>query len=606
MEEMPMEAKRALGSARVWSHGALLVAVLSMPAASQVTSLVSLKSSGAPMPGDSIDPAISVDGRYVGFVSYPNFAISHVYLRDRVGGKTELVSVDSNEKKGDSYSYAPSLSADVRHVAFSSWSTNLVAGDTNGPYPEGHDVFVRDRQDGTTERVSVDSNGAQANDQSYLFAASISADGRHVVFQSYASNLVAGDTNAAADVFLRDRQSDTTELVSLDSNGAQANGASELAALSTDGRWVAFTSLADNLVAGDTNAVRDVFVRDRQTGTTERVSLATGGTQGDGESFSGAISPDGRYVAFHSSAGNLVAGDSNRAQDVFVRDRLSGTTELVSVDSSGAQGNGSSQSSRITPDGRYVTFQSYASNLMAGDTNGKLDAFLRDRLGGTTERLSVDTSGSQGNGDSRGASISPEGRYAAFASQASLAPQDTNTWYDIYVRDRDYSPMTTLCDPGSSGVIACPCSNPPSGPGRGCDNSSGTGGAMLLASGVAYLSADTLVFTTNGQKPKGLSIVMQGTAPLFPAVVFGQGVSCLGGSFERLYTKVASGGSIVAPDMSAGDPAVSARSAILGDPIQAGQSRWYVVYYRDPIVLGSCPLSSSFNATQTGEVVWLP
>jgi len=155
-------------------------------------------------------------------------------------------------------------------------------------------------------------------------------------------------------------------------------------------------------------------------------------------------------------------------------------------------------------------------------------------------------------------------------------------------------------------VMQCPCSNPPTLSGRGCNNSSNTGGAILYASGGTYLSADSLVFTTSGEKPAALSIVAQWNGSNPSGVVFGMGVRCTSGILKRLYTKIASGGSIIAPNFTAGDPQVSARSAALGDAIQAGQSRWYLVYYRDPIVLGGCPSTSTFNCTQTGQVTWSP
>jgi hypothetical protein len=155
-------------------------------------------------------------------------------------------------------------------------------------------------------------------------------------------------------------------------------------------------------------------------------------------------------------------------------------------------------------------------------------------------------------------------------------------------------------------VSACPCSNPPAGSGRGCDNSSATGGAALSASGVAYLSIDSLVFATGGEKPSATSILLQGDAPIASGIVFGQGLRCAGGALKRLYTKTASAGSISAPDFGAGDPNVSTRSAQLGDTLQPGSTRWYLVYYRDPLVLGGCPAASTFNATQTGQIRWLP
>jgi Tol biopolymer transport system component len=570
---------------------------------------VSASSSGGQANGTSAWSAISADGRYVAFFSDAFNLVpgdtnlqTDVFLRDLHTGTTELVSLDSSGAQGNGFSYNPSISVDGRFVAFESHASNLVPGDTNSDW----DIFVRDRQSGTTELVSLDSNGVQGNSASLV--ASISADGSYVAFYSYADNLVQGDTNLKVDVFVRDRLTSTTERVSVSSNGAQGNNVSDTPSISADGRYVAFESLASNLVVGDTNLQGDVFVRDRLTGTTERVSVSSSGLQGNGKSQYPSISADGRYVAFTSSATNLVSADTNGAWDVFVRDRLTGTTTRVSKDSSGVQGNGTSDYPSISSDGRYVLFSSAATNLVAGDTNGVRDIFLRDRQSGTTERVSVASSGVQGDGDSTlFPSISTDGRYVAFMSfAATLAPSDTNNFSDVFVRDREASGFASICDPGSSGVIACPCLNPPGGPGRGCDNSSATGGAALSASGIAYLSSDSLVLTSNGEKPTATSIVMQGDATVLAGLVFGQGVRCVAGTLKRLYTKTAVGGSITAPDFGAGDPTVSARSAALGDAILAGESRWYLVYYRDPNVLGGCSASSTFNATQTGRVDWSP
>jgi hypothetical protein len=327
-----------------------------------------------------------------------------------------------------------------------------------------------------------------------------------------------------------------------------------------------------------------------------------------GDSDNASISAGGRFVVFSSWAANLVAGDTNNAPDTFLRDRQNGTTERVSVGAGGAQGNANSMGGAVSADGRFVTFASLASNLVAGDTNGVEDVFVRDRLLRTTERVSLDTAGAQGNGHSSyvsSPSISADGRFVAFESEASnLVAGDSNSVRDAFVRDRVATGFTTFCGPGSSGVIACPCSNPAAGSDRGCDNSSGTGGASLSAAGVAYLSMDSLAFTATGETATATSILLQGNALAATGVVYGQGVRCVGGAVERLYTKTASAGSITAPDFSAGDPPVSARSAAKGDPIQAGESRWYLVYYRDPTVLGGCPSSSTFNATQSGRIDW--
>jgi hypothetical protein len=291
-----------------------------------------------------------------------------------------------------------------------------------------------------------------------------------------------------------------------------------------------------------------------------------------------------------------------------VHDSLTGQTERVSISSIGAQGNDESIAPTISPDGRYVVFESAANNLVVGDTNGHSDVFLHDRMTGNTERVSVNSDGVQGNSHSYSTCVSADGRYVAFASLArNLVSGDTNGTEDIFVRDRDSAGFTSLCDPGMDGVHSCPCSNPPSGLGRGCDNSASTGGASLSASGIAYLSSDSLVFTTSGETSNALSIVMQGNGLIPGGVAYGQGVRCLGGTIiRRLFIKAASAGSITAPDFGSGDPTVSARSAAKGDVIQAGQSRYYLVYYRDPNVLGGCPATSTFNATQTGQISWWP
>src|SRR5882672_2313784 len=230
----------------------------------------------------------------------------------------------------------------------------------------------------STTRASVDSSGVEGNYSSD--SPSISADGRFVAFSSIATNLVPGDTSYFADVFLRDRVAGTTERISVGAGGGEANAASETPRISADGRFVAFASDASNLVSGDTNANTDIFVYDRIHGTLERVSLTAAGAEANSGSLAPSISADGRLVAFESYSTNLVPGDTNASRDVFVRDRLAGTTERVSVATGGAQGNGASQSASIAEVGRFVAFSSLATNLVPGDGNGATDVFVRDRL----------------------------------------------------------------------------------------------------------------------------------------------------------------------------------------------------------------------------------
>ncbi|MBK7642824.1 MAG: PD40 domain-containing protein [Planctomycetes bacterium] len=553
---------------------------------------------------------MSSDGRFVLFVSDANNLVPgdtngtwDIFVRDRLTNTTERVSVSSSggQSNGISGVYGAAISRDGNVVAFESVANNLVPGDTNG----AREVFVHDRTTGATERVAVDASGIQGNGSS--FYPSLSADGRFVAFTSNATNLVPGDTNGKWDTFVRDRWTGATELVSVSSVGLQGSDDSSKAELSADGRFVVFESLAPDLVAGDSNLAEDVFLRDRLNGTTERVSISTTGVQTNHHSFQASVSDDGRCVAFASLASNLVPGDTNMTDDVFVHDTHTGATERVSVASDGTEANAASGRVTVSGDGRFVLFSSGASTLVPGDTNGAGDIFLRDGRLSTTERLSLTPNGQQVAGGSGSGSISSDARYVVYLSEANnLAPGDTNGFIDIFIHDRSASGFTSLCGPGANNVIACPCNNPPSGPGRGCDNSSSTGGAALSASGIAYLSLDSLAFSTSGEKPSATSILLQGDTQIPSGSAFGQGVRCVGGTLERLYVKTAVNGSITAPDLGAGDPTVSLRSAQLGAPIQAGETRLFLVYYRDATVLGGCPAADTFNSTQTGVVTWWP
>jgi archaellum component FlaF (FlaF/FlaG flagellin family) len=345
---------------------------------------------------------------------------------------TSRVSVASDGTQGNHVSWFPSVSADGRYVAFESNADNLVPSDTNN----FEDIFVHDRQTGQTSRISVASDGTQGNGYSAIPA--ISADGRYVAFSSNADNLVSGDTNGVRDVFVHDRQTGQTSRVSVASDGTQVNNhADSPVAISADGRYVTFESRADNLVPDDTNGFQDVFVHDRQTGQTSRVSVASDGTQGNGLSSGASISSDGSYVAFFSNATNLVPGDTNNDADVFVHDRQTGQTSRVSVTSSGIQGNSGSYWPFISADGRYVAFDSAANNLVPGDTNNIQDMFVHDRQTGQISRVSVASDGTQANDRSYAPSVSADGRYVAFVAEASnLVPGDTNGFPDVFVHDR--------------------------------------------------------------------------------------------------------------------------------------------------------------------------
>jgi Tol biopolymer transport system component len=416
---------------------AVALAAAGSAVAAATTTRVSVGPGGLESDGHSVGTAISAHGRFVAFGSFATNLVpgdsngaEDVFVRDRSAGVTQRVSVGAGGQ-GNSVSLMPAISADGRYVAFLSGASNLVSGDTNVAF----DAFVRDRQARTTVRVSVGSGGQQANGSTDRVA--ISADGRYVAFASDASNLVPGDTNATSDVFVRDLQTGTTRRVSVGSSGRQANGFSSDPALSADGTFVAFDSSATNLVPGDHNGVEDVFVRDLQTGVTRRVSVGTGGV-GNGDSSRPSLSAGGRYVAFVSDATNLVTGDTNGFTDVFVRDRQAATTRRVSV-GAGGQANGLSETFDETPtisgNGRYVAFSSEASNLVTGDTNGFEDVFVRDRQARVTLRVSLTSQGGEADGLNLGGSIAADGRSVAFSSFAQLVPEDTNGVEDIYVRD---------------------------------------------------------------------------------------------------------------------------------------------------------------------------
>jgi Tol biopolymer transport system component len=584
---------------------AVAVACAAAPVSAQVTEIESVSSSGEHGNASSLLPSISADGRIVAFQSLSsNLAPggssgAGIFVRDRWSATTERASVAASGTIGDGDSIRPSVSGDGGNVAFEGTATNLVQGAPHGQ----SNIYVRNRASGTTELASLSSLGVPASASSRN--ASISGDGRYVAFESDANNLVFGDNNGCTDVFVRDRQTGTTERVSVDSSGVQGDASSTTPVISGDGRFVAFVSEASNLVPGGILGNEDVYVHDRVTHATELVSVSLGGTPSNGLNIYLSISPDGRFVTFTSYATNLVANDVNNQPDVFLRDRQLGVTELISVDSSGNQADDSSDSSSVSADGRFVAFGCLADNLVPADFNGLLDVFVRDRQLGTTERVSVTSNGMEGNGDSRSPALSGDGRFVAFSSIAhNFAPPDLNNAPDVFVRDRVATGFTSTCDAGASGVIACPCSNPPSASGRGCDNSAATGGASISPSGIAYLSMDSLYFMTSGETPTAMSVLVQCDANASSGVVFGQGVRCGAGSQKRLFVKDAIAGGITAPDFGAFDITISSRSAQLGDVISAGEMRWYFVYYRDAVVLGGCPSTSMFNATQTGQVLW--
>ncbi len=325
-------------------------------------------------------------------------------------------------------------------MVFVSAAENLVANDNNGAF----DVLVRDRQLGKTRLVSVNSSGTKSGNAASQ-SPTISTNGQFVVFESAASDLVANDTNNASDVFIRDLIAGTTTLVSVSTNAVSpGNLESSAPTITPDGRYVLFASRASDLAANDTNNAVDLFVRDIAAGTTTLVTRDSASTF----SFAGRsviwdgnrqISDDGLWVAFHSLVANLVGGDTNAKLDVFVRDLQSSSNLAVSVNTTGiGLGNGDSQNACMDATGRFIAFQSVASNVATNDTNAGLDVFLQDRVTGTTTLVSVNTNGVSSNSSSSGSPVlSKQGNVVIFLSTANnLAVNDTNlSGADLFRRD---------------------------------------------------------------------------------------------------------------------------------------------------------------------------
>jgi Tol biopolymer transport system component len=376
------------------------------------------------------------------------------------------VSVGSHGELGDGDSSRPCITPDGRFVAFESVATTLVDGDKNGAM----DVFVRDRVAGTTTRVSVASDGTEANSACYVDA--ISADGDLVLFESYASNLVADDTNDFTDLFVRDVEAGTTIRVSTAADGTEGDLGCYGGDLSRDGRFVAFASYSSNLVPGDTNGRIDVFVRDLVDGTVTRVSVDSNGAEFEtgggmpGVARSGiAFSPDGTLVAFPSLEAASGSGDDNDAYDVFVRDRVQGTTTVVSTDSngkfsrSGRNGQGS-WANGVSSDGRLILMDSAALELAANENtnSGTLDVYVRDRVLAMTTRQSNDPADSAGNAPSSGSRMTSDGRHVVFVSDATnLIDGHTTQGRCAYLRTRpDRTATSSGYGSGLAGTLGVP------------------------------------------------------------------------------------------------------------------------------------------------------
>ena len=407
--------------------------------ATDIIRRVSTTQSGAEVADNSFAPSISANGRYAVFVSSsPNLVAGDgngrldVFRKDLATGEVVLVSTGSNGGQGDRdisvNDIEPQISADGRYVLFTSSATNLVPGVTAGTH-----VYRKDLTTGVLECLSMKPDGTPVPN---TFQGMMSADGRYVVFMSAGSN-------ALTHVFVKDMVTGVVDQVSIVAgDGALANADCFPTAVSADGRYVVFQSPASNLVAGDSNNTTDVFRKDLLTGETIRVSTGPNGSQGGAASAGGVISADGRYVAFESAANNLVAGDGNNTGDVFRKDLLTGEIILVSTHAAGhqiAQGGGKP---RISADGRYVVFESGAN--LSGEPSTGFQIFRKDLVTGTIECLSASADGTPAQTGQTGfAATSGDGRFVVFQSSHTgfLGPgQDTNNRPDIFLVDTAWLP----------------------------------------------------------------------------------------------------------------------------------------------------------------------
>ncbi|HVS19187.1 MAG TPA: hypothetical protein VMT18_11350, partial [Planctomycetota bacterium] len=480
------------------------------------------------------------------------------FVKDRQTGLVERVSLASGGAQPDDKCQVVDISADGRFVVFQSFATNLVSGDTNG----WSDVFLHDRQTGSTERVSLADDESEGNFNSE--SGCVSDDGNYVIFWSNASNLVLGDTNGTGDIFLRDRSAARTKRVSIPAPGAgpQGNGNCGTPTVSADGRYVTFASQSDNWFAGDANGTWDVFVKDTIGGTLEKVGPVLG--TWNGASTEPWISADGAFVAFASTATDILAPDLNGAvADAYVWRRANASVQRVSVSSSGAQANAASEDPRLSGNGLVVAFMSAATNLVPGDTNGQLDVFVRDLVSGLTTRVSIGHQGAQGTGLSFYPGLSDDGLSVGFGSQSpNLVPGDTNFQSDVFVHDRSYTTWTTYCTAKTNSL--------------GCTSSISASG-VPSASGLSACSASGSLLLNNSV---GIFIYSSTGPAAIPAM---GGWLCVGSPLVR--TPGASTGGTPPPTQNcSGTLTFDVTGWIVGgnDPtLVPGQSLWGQFWSRD-------------------------
>ena len=413
-------------------------------------SRVSTRADGGEGDGAAFWSSISTDGTKVAFMSDAGNLVpgdangtTDVFVKDIATGAIVRASTDSQGKGGNGASEAIAFSPVGTRVVFDSEASDLVELDDNGVA----DVFVKDYVTGAIQRVSTDAAGGQANGHSYY--AQFAPDGTRVAFSSEADDLVAGDTNEVADVFVKNIATGAIVRANVAADGTQGDGFAAGVVWASDGNRVVFHTGATNLFAGDENDATDVVVKNLSTGAVTLVSAAADGTPGNAGSFWPVFSPDGTKVVFHSDATNLVAGDDNGARDIFVKDLTTGAIDLVSRSADGTLADGPSFFPWFSADGTEVTFDSVARNLVHGDWNDHSDAFVKNLATGEVSRVSAGGGGAEGDGPAFLPFFSPAGRVVAFDSEAgNLVEGDENGVSDVFLHPLE----TRAFDVGSDGV----------------------------------------------------------------------------------------------------------------------------------------------------------
>jgi hypothetical protein len=535
-----------------------------------------------------------------------------VFLYDVLANTRSLLSVTTLGVQGNDNSDSPSLDQSGLFVAFASSATNLVT-----PATAGRQIFLLDRTTGLFTLVSHNvANPAQSGNGDSAGPA-ISADGQWVAFYSYSSDLVSGDTNGFPDAFVYQVSTGAITRVSVGNGPVlvQANNvcyprdpkaSPDISVTSGErGVLVAFQSLANNLVTNDVNNVRDVFLRDVGTSTTTLISVNTAGVSGNNASSGPDISRYAQYVAFLSDASDLITGDTNAWTDILVRDLFAATTTRVSVTSTGAQclASGPTPAYEYMPmvsySGLYVSFDSDLKALTTNEIIQKENVFVR--FGATTTAVSINTSGKTGNADSRGNALAQDETNAYPVSLQSVATDlismDTNGFEDVFTPGTPFTYVNS-CFGDGSGTL-CPCGNT-GALHHGCQNAQMTGGGTITAFGDASVSHDTLALQVNFLPPATQVLFYQGTLPFGPGgagVQFGDGLRCVGGTITRLATKAAAGSATYS--VCSGDVPIHTQGVI---PTSGG-SYYYQGWYRQAVMYCA---PGNFNLTDVVHVVWAP